>query len=58
MGIFKRLKNIEDNLSGNDNDDNDNKGNEVGLFKILKDIKNKGLRLVMMTKLLVKLETT
>ena len=38
--LFKRLKNIEDNLI--EVDDNDNK---VGIFKIIKDIKDKGIKI-------------
>ena len=46
VGILQRLKNIEDNISGNDDDDNDGDGNEkVELFKILKGIKNKGTKI-------------
>ena len=37
--MFKRLKNIEDNLV--EVDDNDNK---VGTFRIIKDIKGKGIK--------------
>ena len=37
VGLFKRLKNIEDNL-----DDNDNK---VGIFRIIKDIKDRGIKI-------------
>ena len=40
IGLFKRLKNIEDNLV--EVDDNDNK---VGIFKIIKDIKDKGIKI-------------
>ena len=40
VGLFKRLKNIEDNLV--EADDNDNK---VGIFKIIKDIKDKGIKI-------------
>ena len=40
IGLFKRLKNIEDNLI--DVDDNDNK---VGIFRIIKDIKDKGINI-------------
>ena len=40
VGLFKRLKNIEDNLV--DVDDNDNK---VGIFRIIKDIKDKGIKI-------------
>ena len=38
--MFKRLKNIEDNLV--EVDDNDNK---VGLFRIIKDIKDRGIKI-------------
>ena len=37
VGLFKRLKNIEDNLV--EVDDNDNK---AGIFRIIKDIKDRG----------------
>ena len=40
IGLFKRLKNIEDNLV--EADDNDNK---VGIFKIIKDIKGRGIKI-------------
>ena len=40
VGLFKRLKNIEDNLV--DVDDNDNK---VGIFRIIKDIKDRGIKI-------------
>ena len=40
IGLFKRLKNIEDNLV--EVDDNDNK---VGIFRIIKDIKDKGIKI-------------
>ena len=40
VGLFTRLKNIEDNLV--EADDNDNK---VGIFKIIKDIKDKGIKI-------------
>ena len=40
IGLFKRLKNIEDNLV--ESDDNDNK---VGIFRIIKDIKDKGIKI-------------
>ena len=39
VGLFKRLKNIEDNLV--EADDSDNK---VGIFRIIKDIKDKGIK--------------
>ena len=38
--MFKRLKNIEDNLV--EVDDNDNK---AGIFRIIKDIKDKGIKI-------------
>ena len=40
VGLFKRLKNTEDNLVGVD--DNDNK---LGIFKIIKDIKDRSIRI-------------
>ena len=40
VGLFKRLKNIEDNLI--ESDDNDNK---VGVLKIIKDIKDRGIKI-------------
>ena len=40
IGLFKRLKNIEDNLVKVDNNDN-----KVGFFKIINDIKNKGIKI-------------
>ena len=40
IGLFKRLKSIEDNLV--EADDNDNK---VGIFRIIKDIKDKGIKI-------------
>ena len=40
VGLFKRLKNIEDNLI--EVGDNDNK---VGLFRIIKDIKDRGIKI-------------
>ena len=40
IGLFKRLKNIEDNLI--EVDDNDNK---VGIFRIIKDIKDRGIKI-------------
>ena len=43
IGIFQRLKNIEDNL--NSNDDNDNDNGKVGIFQIIKDIKDKGIKI-------------
>ena len=38
--MFKRLKNIEDNLV--EADDNDNK---VGIFRLIKDIKDRGIKI-------------
>ena len=38
--LFKRLKNIEDNLV--EVDDNDNK---VGIFRIIKDVKDRGIKI-------------
>ena len=38
-----RLKNIEDNLNSNDDDDNDN--GKVGIFQIIKGIKDKGIKI-------------
>ena len=43
-GILQRLKNIEDNLNSND-DDNDNDNGKVGIFQIIKDIKDKGIKI-------------
>ena len=43
VGILKRLKNIEDNL--NSNDDDDNGYGKVGIFQIIKDIKDKGIKI-------------
>ena len=40
VGLFKRLKNIKDNLVAVD--DNNSK---VGIFKIIKDIKDKGIKI-------------
>ena len=40
VGLFKRLKNTEDNRV--EVDDNNNK---VGIFKIIKDIKNRGIKI-------------
>ena len=40
VGLFKRLKNIEDNLV--QVDDNDNK---IGIFRIIKDIKDRGIKI-------------
>ena len=40
VGLFKRLKNIEDNLV--EVDDNDNK---VGIFRIVKDIKDRSIKI-------------
>ena len=43
VGILQRSKNIEDNLNSNDNNDNDNR--KVGVFQIIKDIKDKGIKI-------------
>ena len=40
---MQRLKNIEDNL--NSNDDGDNGNRKVGIFQIIKDIKDKGIKI-------------
>ena len=41
-GILQRLKTIENNLNSNDDD----KGNgKVGIFQIIKDIKDKGIKI-------------
>ena len=40
VGLFKILKNIEDNIA--EVDDNDNK---AGIFKMIKDIKDKGIKI-------------
>ena len=44
VGIFQRLKNIEDDLNSND-DDNDNDNGKVGIFQIIRDIKDKGIKI-------------
>ena len=41
FGLFKRLKNIEDNLVEVDDKDN----NKVGIFRIIKDIKDRGIKI-------------
>ena len=41
---MQRLKNIEDNLNSNDND-GDNCNGKVGIFQIIKDIKDKGIKI-------------
>ena len=43
VGILQRLKNTEDNLNSNDDDDNDT--GKVGIFQIIKDIKDKGIKI-------------
>ena len=43
-GILKTSKNIEDNLNSNDDDDNNGNG-KVGIFQIIKDIKDKGIKI-------------
>ena len=40
VGLFKRLKNIEDNLAEVDNNDN-----KVSIFRIIKDIKDRGIKI-------------
>ena len=40
---MQRLKDIEDNLNSNDNNDNGNR--KVGIFQIIKDIKDKGIKI-------------
>ena len=40
VGLFKRLKNIEDNLVEVNNNDN-----KVGIFRIIKDIKDRGIKI-------------
>ena len=44
VGILQRLKNIEDNLNSNDDDD-DNGNGKVGIFQIIKDIKDKDIKI-------------
>ena len=51
VGLFKRLKNIEDNLA--EVDDNENK---VGIFRVIKDTKDRGIKIDNDDKLLEKLE--
>ena len=51
VGLFKQLKNIEDNFV--EVDDNDNK---VGIFRIIKDIKDEDIKIDNDDKLLEKLE--
>ena len=51
IGFFKRLKNTEDNLVEVDDDDN-----KLGIFKTIKILKIKALKLITMMKLLEKLE--
>ena len=44
VGTLQRLKNTEDNL--NSNDDNDDNGNgKVETFQIIKDVKDKGIKI-------------
>ena len=45
VGTLQRLRNIEDNLNSNDDDDNDNGKRKVGIFQIIKDIKDKGIKI-------------
>ena len=44
VGIFQRLKNIEDNLNSN-YDDGDNGNGKVGIFRIIKDINDKDIKI-------------
>ena len=44
VGILQRLKIIEDNLNSNE-DDGDNGNGKVGIFQIMKDIKDKGIKI-------------
>ena len=44
VGILQRLKNIEDNLNSND-DDGDNGNGKLGVFQIIKDFKDKGIKI-------------
>ena len=44
VGILHRLKNIEDNLNSND-DDGDNGNGKVGIFQIIKNIKDNGIEI-------------
>ena len=41
---MQRLENIEDNVNSND-DNNDNGNGKVGIFQIIKDIKDKGIKI-------------
>ena len=43
VGILQRLKNIEDNL--NSNNDGDNGNRKVGIFQVIKVIKDKGMKI-------------
>ena len=43
VGILRRLKNIEDNLNSNDNNDNGNR--KVGILQIIKYINDKGIKI-------------
>ena len=51
VGLFKRLKNIEENLVEVDGNDN-----KVGIFRIIKDIKDRGIKIDNDDKRLEKLE--
>ena len=44
VGISQKFKNIEDNRNSND-DDGDNDNGKVGIFQIIKDIKDKGIKI-------------
>ena len=43
VGILQRFEKIEDNLNSNDNDDNGNR--KVEIFQVIKDIKDKGIKI-------------
>ena len=45
VGILQRLRNSEDNCNSSDDDDNDNGNRKVGIFQIIKDIKDKGIKI-------------
>ena len=43
---MQKLKNIEDNLNSNDDDDDDNGNGKVGIFQIIKGIKDKSIKII------------
>ena len=43
VGILQRFEKIEDNLNSNDNNDNGNR--KVEIFQVIKDIKDKGIKI-------------